>query len=50
MVCYKPICTCGKMPYIAFQEYDELLIPVYAGCIIVSKKAHFDLFQTDKVG
>ena len=29
--------TYGKTPYIAFQEPDELLVPVYAGCKIVSK-------------
>ena len=50
MVCSKPICTYGKTLYIAFQEPDELLVPVYAGCKIVSKKAHFTLFQTDIVG
>ena len=50
MVCSKPIRTCGKLPYIAFQEPDELLVPVSAGCKIVSVKAHFSLFQTDKVG
>ena len=33
---------------LAFQEPDELLVPVYAGCKIVSVKAHFSLFQTDK--
>ena len=50
MVCSKPICACGKTPNIAFQEPVELLVPVFAGCKIVSKKAHFSLFQTDKVG
>ena len=39
-----------KNACIAFQEPDELLVPVYAGCKIVSKKAHFSLFQTDFVG
>ena len=33
----KPVRTHGKTPYIAFQEPDELLVPVYAGCKIVSK-------------
>ena len=47
MVCFKPICTCGKTPYIAFQEPDELLVSVYAGCKIVSEKAHYSLFQSD---
>ena len=46
----KPICSCLKTPYIAFQEPDELLVPVYAGCKIGSEKAHFSLFQTDHVG
>ena len=50
MVRSKPICSCGKTPYIAFQEPDELLVPVYAGCKIVSEKAYFSLFQTDQVG
>ena len=50
IVCSKPICSCLKTPYIAFQEPDELLVPVYAGCKIVSEKAHFSLFQTDQVG
>ena len=26
-----------KTPYIAFQEPDEMLVPVYAGCKIVSE-------------
>ena len=37
MVCSKPICTYGKTPYIAFQERNKLLVPVYAGCKIVSE-------------
>ena len=37
MVCSKPIRTYGKTPNIAFQEPDELLVPVYAGCKIVSE-------------
>ena len=49
MVRSKPICSCGKTPYIAFQEPDELLVPVYVGCKIVSEKAYFSLFQTDQV-
>ena len=47
MVYFKPIRTYGKTPYVAFQEPDELLVPVYAGCKIVSKYAHFSLFHTD---
>ena len=50
MVCSKPICTCDKTAYIAFQEPDELQVPVYAGCKIASEKAHFSLIQTDKLG
>ena len=37
MVYSEPIRTNGKTSYIAFQESDELLVPVYAGCKIVSK-------------
>ena len=47
MVYSEPVRTYGKTPYIAFQEPDELLVPVYAGCKIVSKYAHFSLFHTD---
>ena len=47
MVYSKPIRTYGKTPYIAFQEPDELLVPVYAGCKIVSKYTHCSLFHTD---
>ena len=47
MLYSKPIRTYGKTPYIAFQEPDELLVPVYAGCKIVSKHTHFSLFHTD---
>ena len=37
LVYCKPVRTYGKTPYIAFQEPDELLVPVFAGCKIVSK-------------
>ena len=37
MVYSKLVRTYGKTPYIAFQEPDEQLVPVYAGCKIVSK-------------
>ena len=37
MVYSKPVRAYGKTPYIAFQEPDELLVSVYAGCKIVSK-------------
>ena len=47
MVYSKPVRTYGKTPYIAFQEPDELLVPVYTGCKIVSQHAHFSLFHTD---
>ena len=47
MVCSKPIRTYGKTPHIGFQEPDELLVPVYAGCKIVSKYTHVSLFHTD---
>ena len=47
MVYSKPIRRHGETPYIAFQEPDELLVPVYAGCKIVSEKAHFSVFRTD---
>ena len=47
MVYSKPIRTYGKTPYIAFQEPDELLVPVYAGCKIVSKYTYFSLIHTD---
>ena len=46
MVYSKPIRTYGKTPYIAFQEPNELLVPVYAGCKIVGKYTHFSLFHT----
>ena len=49
MVCSQPIRTCGKTPYIAFQEPDELLVSVYAEWKTVNLKAHFSLFQKSQL-
>ena len=36
-----------KTAYIAFQEPDKVLVPVYAECKMVNKQAHFSLIQTN---